>query len=69
MAQVTTITPATKTTLRPLHDRLLVRRLAEQEQKHGHILTRSCVFLVGLKLCVVLAYAPFEYFLARAYVL
>jgi chaperonin GroES len=38
MAQVTTITPATKTTLRPLHDRLLVQRLEEREQKHGHIL-------------------------------
>jgi chaperonin GroES len=38
MAQVTTITRATKTTLRPLHDRLLVQRVAEHEQKHGRIL-------------------------------
>jgi chaperonin GroES len=37
MAQVTTIPRATKTTLRPLHDRVLVQRLAEQEHKHGHI--------------------------------
>ncbi len=29
---------ATKTTLRPLHDRLLVRRLAEGDDKHGSII-------------------------------
>jgi chaperonin GroES len=27
-----------KTTLRPLHDRLLVKRLAEGEEKHGSII-------------------------------
>jgi chaperonin GroES len=27
-----------KTTLRPLHDRLLVRRLEEQNEKHGSII-------------------------------
>ena len=29
---------ATKTTLRPLHDRILVKRLAEGEEKHGSII-------------------------------
>ncbi len=29
---------ATKTQLRPLHDRVLVKRLEEQEAKHGHII-------------------------------
>ena len=29
---------ATKTQLRPLHDRVLVKRLDEQEAKHGHII-------------------------------
>jgi chaperonin GroES len=40
MAQATTSAraPAATTTLRPLHDRLLVKRLAEQEEKHGSIL-------------------------------
>jgi chaperonin GroES len=28
----------TKTTLRPLHDRILVKRLAEGEEKHGSII-------------------------------
>jgi chaperonin GroES len=37
MAQVTSITPAAKTILRPLHDRVLVQRLAEQDQQ-GRIL-------------------------------
>jgi chaperonin GroES len=40
MAQVTTRAkvPATTTTLRPLHDRVLVKRLEEREEKHGSIL-------------------------------
>jgi chaperonin GroES len=38
MAQVTRITRATKTTLRPLHDRVLVQRLAAADDKHGRIL-------------------------------
>ena len=29
---------ATKTTLRPLHDRILVKRLAEGDEKHGRII-------------------------------
>lgn len=29
---------ATKTTLRPLHDRVLVQRLAEQDEKHGSLI-------------------------------
>ena len=37
MAQATKV-QATKTTLRPLHDRLLVKRLEEQDEKHGHII-------------------------------
>ena len=37
MAQVTTLTRATKTTLRPLHDRVLVQRLAASDDKHGRI--------------------------------
>ena len=39
MAQTTTraTAGATTPTLRPLHDRLLVRRLAEHEEKHGSI--------------------------------
>jgi chaperonin GroES len=28
----------TKTTLRPLHDRILVKRLAEGDEKHGSII-------------------------------
>jgi len=27
-----------KTTLRPLHDRVLIRRLEEQDEKHGSII-------------------------------
>ena len=40
MAQATkTPTPhVTKTTLRPLHDRLLVKRLEEGDEKHGSII-------------------------------
>ena len=30
--------PGTKTTLRPLHDRILVQRLAEGDEKHGSII-------------------------------
>jgi len=39
MAQTTAraTAPATTPTLRPLHDRLLVKRLAEHEEKHGSI--------------------------------
>ena len=37
MAQTTTTTRATTTTLRPLHDRVLVQRLAEQDQTYGRI--------------------------------
>jgi chaperonin GroES len=39
MAHTTVRAPARATTptLRPLHDRLLVRRLAEHEEKHGSI--------------------------------
>ena len=29
---------STKTTLRPLHDRILVKRLAEGDEKHGSII-------------------------------
>ncbi len=29
---------ATKTTLRPLHDRVLVKRLEEQDERHGSII-------------------------------
>jgi chaperonin GroES len=32
------MTPVTKTTLRPLHDRILVKRLAEGDEKHGSII-------------------------------
>jgi chaperonin GroES len=38
MAQVTTRAPVTKTTLRPLHDRVLVKRLEEQDETYGSIL-------------------------------
>ena len=40
MAQATTRgrAQATTTTLRPLHDRVLVKRLDEREEKHGSIL-------------------------------
>jgi chaperonin GroES len=37
MAQATTTAHATRTTLRPLHDRVLVKRLEEQDEKYGHI--------------------------------
>jgi chaperonin GroES len=39
MAQAvkTPTAPATKTALRPLHDRLLVKRLEDGEEKHGSI--------------------------------
>lgn len=37
MAQTTTMAPASRTTLRPLHDRVLVQRLAEPDE-HGRIL-------------------------------
>ena len=37
MAQATMMAPATKTTLRPLHDRILVKRLEEGDVKHGSI--------------------------------
>jgi chaperonin GroES len=29
---------AMKTTLRPLHDRVLVKRVEEQDEKHGHLI-------------------------------
>ena len=32
------MTQVTKTTLRPLHDRILVKRLAEGDEKHGSII-------------------------------
>jgi chaperonin GroES len=40
MAQATKtpVTQARKTTLRPLHDRLLVKRLEEGDEKHGSII-------------------------------
>jgi chaperonin GroES len=40
MTQVvkTPMTQVTKTTLRPLHDRILVKRLAEGGEKHGSII-------------------------------
>jgi chaperonin GroES len=31
-------TPKRKTTLRPLHDRVLIKRLEEQDAKHGRII-------------------------------
>jgi len=37
MAQTTTMAHGTKTTLRPLHDRVLVKRLEEQDEKHGSL--------------------------------
>jgi len=37
MAQAT-MAPATTTKLRPLHDRVLVKRLEEQDERHGSIL-------------------------------
>ena len=40
MAQATarTMAPATRTKLRPLHDRVLVKRVEEQDERHGSIL-------------------------------
>ena len=38
MAQATTMAQAMKTTLRPLHDRVLVKRLEEGEEKHGRLI-------------------------------
>ena len=38
MAHATTMTQTTKTTLRPLHDRVLVKRLEEQGDKHGSLI-------------------------------
>ena len=38
MAQATSTAPMTRTTLRPLHDRVLVKRLAEQDETYGRIL-------------------------------
>ena len=37
MAQAPMMAQATKTTLRPLHDRILVKRLEEGDVKHGSI--------------------------------
>jgi len=37
MAQTTTTAHGTTTTLRPLHDRVLVKRLEEQDDKHGSL--------------------------------
>ena len=37
MAQATMTAHATRTTLRPLHDRVLVKRLEERDEKYGHI--------------------------------
>ena len=38
MAHATTMAQAMKTTLRPLHDRVLVKRLEEQDEKHGSLI-------------------------------
>ena len=38
MAQTQTMKTTMKTTLRPLHDRVLVKRLEEQEEKHGSLI-------------------------------
>ena len=38
MAQATTMARGTKTTLRPLRDRVLVKRLEEQDEKHGSLI-------------------------------
>jgi chaperonin GroES len=37
-APATKMAPATKTKLRPLHDRLLVKRLGKGDERHGSIL-------------------------------
>jgi chaperonin GroES len=38
MAHAPTMAQAMKTTLRPLHDRVLVKRLEEQDEKHGRLI-------------------------------
>src|SRR5216110_3969951 len=38
MAQATTMAHAMKTTLRPLHDRVLVKRVDEQDEKRGSLI-------------------------------
>src|SRR5213593_2840190 len=38
MAHAPTMAQAMKTTLRPLHDRVLVKRLEEQDEKHGSLI-------------------------------
>ncbi len=38
MTQATTMAQATRTTLRPLHDRVLVKRLEEQEARPGRLI-------------------------------
>ena len=38
MAQATTMARATKLKLQPLHDRVLVKRVEEKDEKHGHII-------------------------------
>src|SRR5439155_1849341 len=38
MAQAMKTAQAKKTTLRPLHDRVLVKRLEEQDAKHGRLI-------------------------------
>ena len=38
MAQAMKTAQAKKTTLRPLHDRVLVKRLEEQDEKHGSLI-------------------------------
>src|SRR5438034_11808991 len=38
MAQAITMAHAMKTTLRPLHDRVLVKRLDEQDEKHASLI-------------------------------
>ncbi len=38
MAQATMMAHATKTKLQPLHDRVLVKRLEEQDERHGNII-------------------------------
>src|SRR5205809_7941259 len=38
MAQAMKTAQAKKTTLRPLHDRVLVKRLEEQDEKHGRLI-------------------------------
>jgi len=38
MAQATTTARATQTKLRPLHDRVLVKRREEQDEKHGSLI-------------------------------